>query len=57
MPLSDPSQLNADQRELIRVPTRLRYLIESKEAGPFDFATEQDLIERFLGLPGIGERR
>jgi len=53
----DPSQLNADQRELIRVPTRLRYLIESKEAGPFDFATEQDLIERFLGLPGIGERR
>jgi hypothetical protein len=50
----DPDALTPGQLELVRVPIRLAYVTRAP-APPYDFATEQDLQERWLGLQGSGE--
>jgi hypothetical protein len=50
----DPEALSRDQLELVRVPICLAYLTLTPEL-PYDFATEQDLQERWLGLHTNGE--
>lgn len=50
----DPGELSGAQLELLRIPTCLKYLSESKDAGPYNFETEADLVERFLDLPPAG---
>lgn len=42
------SDLRRDQLELVRVPELLKCLLESREAGVYDFATPSDLRNRYI---------
>lgn len=44
----DPDELDRSQFELVRMPVLLRLLIDSRDAGPCTFQTEEQLRERYL---------
>lgn len=50
----DPDILEADQLELLRVPQNLFFLVESRNAGEFDFKTENDLLGRYTAHAEVG---
>jgi hypothetical protein len=44
----DLSELDDEQIEIVRVPAELKLLIDSREAGPFDFRTAEELRRRYV---------
>jgi hypothetical protein len=44
-----PTQLSASQLALLRTPILLKYLVETKDDGPFDFESEGDIYQRLVG--------
>lgn len=44
----DSNELDAAQIELVRVPLLLKYLLDSRDAGPYTFQTEAQLTDRYL---------
>jgi hypothetical protein len=52
VPIND---LIPEQLELLRTPMLLKYLIDSKDAGPFVFVTAQQIMDRYANWKtGIG---
>lgn len=50
----DPDQLSEEQIELLRIPQNLFLLVESRDAGEFDFETELDLQARYTTFKEVG---
>ncbi len=50
----NPEDLDAGQLELLRAPQNLFLLVESRDAGEFDFETENDLLARYTTYKEVG---
>jgi hypothetical protein len=50
----DRANLDEEQFELLRIPQNLFLLINSKDAGPFDFRTSNDLSDRYTTSNRVG---
>jgi ATPase family associated with various cellular activities (AAA) len=42
-----PSDLSAEQLEILRLPSMLKLFVGSLDAGPADFSTKQELLDRY----------